>query len=362
MNRRYIIGLLAAISAVACNPVSTTTTLKGKFSGADVPAEINVAIPGVIDTTVALQNAAFKLELPVEKAVLGELTVGGEWVNFISDGTELTASLDGGKLKITSSRPSVSLTERLHGFFDEHQALVSDYRSRMAAIADSTGLSAQQKDSLQEDFYNTFNDKYNTFNMKMLHENEDNAISVVALRNVYADMEDDSLETVIGGIDSSVVENSKLVTTLREGLKARKSTAEGMMFTDFSVMQPDGREAKLSDYVGRGKYMLVDFWASWCRPCKREIPNVKAVYDRHHGKDFDVLSVAVWEKTPKESLDTAKAYGVTWNQIVDAKSVPTDIYGIMGIPHIILFGPDGTIIKRGLHGEAIEWEVSRYVK
>ena len=53
---------------------------------------------------------------------------------------------------------------------------------------------------------------------------------------------------------------------------------------------------------------------------------------------------------------------MNWNQIVDAKNVPTDIYGIMGIPHIILFGPDGTIIKRGLYGESIEEEVAKYVK
>ena len=190
----------------------------------------------------------------------------------------------------------------------------------------------------------------------------DNVISTVALQNVYSDMSDDELESTIAGMDSTVVANSRFISAVYGSIKARKATAEGMHFIDFSVMQPDGKTAKLSDYVGKGKYVLVDFWASWCRPCKHEIPNVKAVYDKHHGKDFDVLSVAVWENSPKESLDTAKAYGVTWNQIVDAKNVPTDIYGILGIPHIILFGPDGTIIKRGLHGEAIEEEVARYVK
>ena len=232
----------------------------------------------------------------------------------------------------------------------------------MAAIADSTGLSADQIDSLQEEFYNTFFEKFKKLNNDVIDANKDNILSLYALQNVYSEMSDDTLEAVLTSIDSNVVEKNDVAKAMLGGVTARKNTAEGKKFTDFSVMQPDGKEAKLSDYVGNGKYVLVDFWASWCRPCKHEIPNVKAVYDKYHGRDFDVLSVAVWEKTAKESLDTAKAYGVNWNQIVDAKNVPTDLYGIMGIPHIILFGPDGTIIKRGLYGESIEEEVSKYVK
>lgn len=360
--KKYIIGSLAAIVAVACTSGSGTTTLKGKFSGADVPDEINVVVPGVIDTTIALKDAAFKIEIPVDKTVLGEITAGDAEGRFISDGTVLTVALNDGLLDVTSSKPAVSVTERFNAFVADHQDLVATYRARMAAIADSTGISDQQKDSLQEEFFNSFDGKYTAFNMKTIENNKDNVISVFALQNVYSDMSDDSLETLFESIDSAVIANSKFVSSLRDGIKSRKNTAEGMHFTDFSVMQPDGKEARLSDYVGKGRYVLVDFWASWCRPCKREIPNVKAVYDKYHGKDFDVLSVAVWEKTPQESLDTAKAYGVTWNQIVDAKNIPTDIYGILGIPHIILFGPDGTIIKRGLYGEAIEEEVARYVK
>lgn len=361
MNK-YLTLSFVALAAVACNSVSTKTTLQGKFSGADVPEEIGIVVPGVVDTTVKLQNASFKLEAPVNKTVVGTATAAGSRTAFILDGTVLNFAIENGALTCKSDKPAVSLTSRLDEFSQKDRELNMEYRTGMSAIADSTGISDEKKEELQEEFYNSFIEKYKNYNFGVVDANKDNILSVYALQNVYSELSDDSLETVIASLDSAVVAGNRFVSSVKKSIVSRKSTAEGMQFTDFSVMQPNGKEAKLSDYVGKGKYVLVDFWASWCRPCKHEIPNVKAVYDKHHGKDFDVLSVAVWEKTPKESLDTAKAYGVNWNQIVDAKSVPTDIYGIVGIPHIILFGPDGVIIKRGLYGDAIEEEVSKYVK
>ena len=148
------------------------------------------------------------------------------------------------------------------------------------------------------------------------------------------------------------VATAAVILTACAGKKAQSkaqlvtSTAEGAMFTDFEITQPDGTVAKLSDYVGKGKYILVDFWASWCGPCKREIPNIKAAWEKYKGDKFDVLSVAVWDK-PEDTAAAAAEHGVEWAQIVNAQKIPTEIYGLEGIPHLILFGPDGKIVKRG---------------
>lgn len=141
---------------------------------------------------------------------------------------------------------------------------------------------------------------------------------------------------------------------------AKKPGSEGTMFVDFSA-EYNGKVTKLSDYVGKGKYVLVDFWASWCGPCRRELPNLINVYNKYKGKKFEVLGVATWDE-PVNTLRAIEQEKIPYPQMLNAQRAGSDAYGIQGIPEIILFGPDGKIIKRGLRGDAIEEAVKQYVK
>ena len=137
----------------------------------------------------------------------------------------------------------------------------------------------------------------------------------------------------------------------RKAKERQKNTQEGMKFVDFSA-DYDGKTQRLSDYVGKGKYVLVDFWASWCAPCREEIPNIKKVWEKYKGEKFEVLGVASMDK-PADTFKAVKELDIEYPQIVNAREEALDSYGIMGIPTIILFGPDGTIIKRDIRGAAI---------
>lgn len=142
--------------------------------------------------------------------------------------------------------------------------------------------------------------------------------------------------------------------------EAASKSAVGQMFTDFQA-EYDGKTYKLSDYVGRGKYVLVDFWASWCGPCKAEIPNLIKVYNQYKGDKFEVLGVATWDE-PKATLRSIEQMKIPYPQILNAQRAGSDAYGITGIPQIILFGPDGTILKRDLRGEQIEATIKELLK
>lgn len=128
-----------------------------------------------------------------------------------------------------------------------------------------------------------------------------------------------------------------------------KTTSGGQMFVDFEV-EYNGKTQRLSDYVGKGKYVLLDMWASWCAPCRAEIPNLKELHNKYKDKGLTVLGLFVWDK--KENLKKAmEEEGIDWSQLIDKDNTATKIYGISGIPHIILFAPDGTILMRRLRGQ-----------
>lgn len=142
--------------------------------------------------------------------------------------------------------------------------------------------------------------------------------------------------------------------------KAKETTVEGTMFVDFSA-EYKGRKQSLSDFVGKGQYVLVDFWASWCMPCRMEIPRIIDIYNEYKDSGLIVLGVASWDK-PKDTIKAIKELGIPYPQIINAQYEGTNVYGLNGVPHLILFGPDGTILRRGMRGEEINNVVQQYIR
>ncbi len=148
------------------------------------------------------------------------------------------------------------------------------------------------------------------------------------------------------------IKNSKGIAKYREAALLRQKTMPGQKFTDFEAVQPDNNVLKLSDFAGKGKYILVDFWASWCPYCIKEFPTLKEIYSNYKNNGFDIVGVAVRD-TQEDTKSAVDRFAIEWNILYNAQRIPYDIYGFTGIPHLMLLAPDGTIISRGESAEEI---------
>ena len=339
--KKILLSVLA-VAAMACTP-KTETLIKGSLP-AEAGTVVQVVIPDLqLDTVVALEDGAFELALPVDVKTMGFVAAGDYKAQFVPDGSALSLvwPAEGEDLKVVSSSKK-SVTARLNAINEWMDEFFENY-----AVAEDQDAEF---------------DKYVAKLKELVKKNPDNVLGFMGVQSLRGQIEAADMMAIIKSLSPELQEREEIVR-MKTALDAALGTAEGSMFTDFEVEQPDGTVLKLSDFVGKGKYVLVDFWASWCGPCRREIPNIKATYEKYHGEKFDVLSVAVWDK-PEDTARALAEENLPWPQIVNAQRIPTDIYGIQGIPHLILFGPDGTIVKRGedLRGENMDPAIGGFLE
>lgn len=196
-------------------------------------------------------------------------------------------------------------------------------------------------------------------------QNPDSYFCFEAMQKIAGSYFDASkVEPLFNGL-SAKNRNAKAGKDFAALIAASKSTAVGRMAPEFEQMNTENKPVKLSDY--RGKYVLVDFWASWCGPCRAENPKVLKAYNAFKDKNFTVLGVSVDQERDRDKwLKAIKDDGMPWMQLVDPNHDDPkgagNLYAIKAIPSNFLIDPQGKIIAKNLRGEALEKKLAEIIK
>lgn len=298
--------------------------------------------------SVQIANGRFTLERAVaEDGLIAHLVIPRSYnLSFIPEEGIIKADL------AASGATGTPLNDEHTQKSKYRKGLIEEARAKLKSIRADKNLDDKAKEEAQEKVSDELYAKIKPLAEADLKEHPNDAIGLIALQNLLG-MEDVNVAKAEALLQQAGdrLRAEESITKMVARLRRVEATQAGAQFVDFEGVDDANKAVRLSDYVGKGHYVLVDFWASWCGPCRREIAHLKKVRDAYTDKGLVILGTVVWDEM-EDHLKAMKELEITWPQIFN-KTEATELYGIAGIPQIILFDPAGKIVARDLRGEEI---------
>ena len=351
---------VAAAGMLSCSSSEAKYSISGKNApqdGAKVYL-VDRLIADAIDSTV-VADGTFQLKGKAAKdAFLGIQVEDFDWLfPLINDGVPMEVDFKDSTL--TGSALNNKITE-----CDKRNSKAYARINQMvqAFVALPKEEQAAQEEAFVVEYEKAFNDYVDT-KLAIIEENKDNLVPVVFIENVAQAAGYEKLNEILESgapfTKHPFVEDLKaqLKDVMDAEVKAEdaKGAIIGKKFLDLEEADTDGNLHKLSEYVGQGNWVLVDFWASWCGPCKAEMPNVVAAYKQYHSKGFEVVGLS-FDREKEPWVEAIVEWQMPWIHLSDLKywkTVAAEVYSVNSIPDNLLIDPEGIVVARGLRGEAL---------
>lgn len=383
MSRRLLVMMMVtgAYLLVSCSgkdkdAFEVTGSVKNSKSANVFLQEIPMnGKPPVMIDSAKIENGKFTLKGIGKEEGLYQVALDAEpGVLIVNDEPEISIELDMSKKNdfytVKGSPASESLRKFVFGYTARQEDLQPlfmqvDSIQKSGASDSIVGLAVQKRETGIQEF--------NGFLKTTLKEEKSPSVSIFVLGMAARSMEPAELKTALTDISKKFPDHA--------GVKAVKETFEqqllafekqqqaikdnsmvGQQAPALSMPDVNGKNVTLADF--KGKYVLVDFWASWCGPCRQENPNVVAAYNKYKGKNFTILGVSLDEDKAKW-LEAVKADQLAWTHISDLKgweSAATTTYKFNGIPFNVLVDPSGKIVADNLRGDALDKKLAELLQ
>ncbi len=347
---------LTAALAVAVLPMMAQTvnySVSGTYAkdGQTVYLEARLTGENIDSTKVA--NGKFAFNGTADKDAMLAVTVknSGWSTPFFNDGTPVIINVNDSTLKGSPQN------ERLTKYDLEVEALSKPFKDKVSKM--SKEEIEANADELMAEMVKAQNAQTELANK--IFQEERNSLIPLAFAEVYfidngVDAYDELVKQPLAFAKHPQLKATRdRIAAVLKPKDSPKTAFVGQQFTDIEMADPDGKMHKISDLVGDGKYVLVDFWASWCGPCRAEMPNVLEAYNKYHAKGFEVIGIS-FDNKKDAWLKAVAQIQMPWLQLSDLKGfecAAAPIYKVDAIPDNILIDPQGKIIDRALRGKAL---------
>ncbi len=369
MKKLFFLSALAlAFCAVSCQKSGYRIT--GSATGAEDGDTVILAnVSGMFDidtlqvTVVKGGTFTFKGEQPEpamryviwHSNVLNDVTIATQ---FALENANITIRLDTAENALAEISGTLA-NEALTDIGRKEMAINQKAQPIFALLSDTSATEAQRAEAetainnLQEEMAATYRD--------FISANIGNIAGQTYLTNYAPMLEDDFVIEQLAALPADL--KNEAINDLRGQYEVKAKTAIGKQFTDITAATPEGKNLSVSDVAKKAKVVMIDFWASWCGPCRSEMPHVKKAYEQYHAQGFDIIGVSLdsdadaWKKAIAD-------LGLTWNHISDLKGwecVGAADYGVRSIPASVLI-KDGVIVARDLRGEELASKVGELLK
>jgi peroxiredoxin len=365
--KKYVLLASAAALMAGCQGNKTATnggdyTIEGKLQNA-TPGQIYLFELGeqqfiARDTADISQDGTFTFEGKVQEPTLYRLGLDQQ--------NGLMLVLDNKRIKVEADASDLNKTAKFEGsedseLFQTLNNIVTESRQKEMELSQQFNQAIAEGNTEEAEGYRQ---QYLAMQKELknfLAKHPGSIVSAFGTLNLINPMTDFTFADSMATLYSEKIPDSKYTALLNKRLESMRSTAIGSLAPDFSLPTPEGGSIALSSL--RGKYVLIDFWASWCGPCRKENPNVVRMYNQYKDKGFEIFGVSL-DQSRDKWLKAIADDKLTWPQVSDLKgweSSAAQLYQVDAIPQTILLDKEGKIIAKGLRGEELEAKIASLV-
>ncbi len=359
--KKFCVMALAAMAMVACqekNAYVISGTVDAAGANDSVSLQIVEGRKRIDLQKAAVVDGKFEIKGVADSVQVVALSLGNAYCQFFLEPGDIKVDLKADQVTLALGTPNNNAYEA----YSNDLTVVQEEYAAIAEKGQNPELSEAELEEIKKQL-SELEEKFYQVTKNSISDNVGTFFGLNNLLNSYYYYTPEELAPVLDSYIAVFPTNARLLR-IKQHNDLSLETSVGKQFKDFEMADVDGNMRKLSEFIAANEVTLVDFWASWCGPCRAEMPAVKAAYEAYKDKGFGIVGISL-DNNKEAWVGGIANLGMTWPQLSDLQGwgcAGAKLYGVNSIPATVLVAKDGTILAKNLRGEAIQEKLVELLK